>query len=219
MRNAATWRKLQAVARENHTWLIFGGKDQYDRSDPDRFRNTAYVIAPDGRLIGQHVKVHTVHFINDGVRGTTVKAIPTDIGRLGVGICFDMDYPDVARRLVEDGAEAFFVPNMDPLESGPVQREQHRALFAMRAAECGRWLARADVAGGTSVYAPTGEEAAKVSTTEPNHLDAEIGRLRRVTPYVRFGWVLPRLCVALTVVLIAAALIAEFRRSRYARSA
>jgi len=212
MRDATTWRKLRAVARENGTWLIFGGKDQFDRANPDRYRNTAYVLAPDGRLIGRHVKVHTVHFINDGVAAARVRAIPTGLGRIGVGICFDMDYPDVARRLVEDGAEVFLVPNMDPLEWGPIQREQHRAMFAMRAAECGRWLARADVAGGTSVYAPMGKEVARVHTSEPTRLDAQVGRLAHRTPYVRYGWMLPRLCVAGTLVLIGAALLADRRR-------
>jgi apolipoprotein N-acyltransferase len=217
VRQTSAWRTLQGVARENGTWLIVGGKDEFDAKDRDRFRNTAYVLSPDGRLVGRHVKVHTVHFVNDGVAATRARAIPTAMGRMGVGICFDMDYPDVARRLVEDGTEVFLVPNMDPLEWGPVQREQHRALFAMRAAECGRWLARADVAGGTSVYAPTGREVARVDTTEPARLDVEVGRLRHATAYVRYGWMLPRLCVGATLAFIVAGLLALLRRQ--ARSA
>jgi len=213
IRDGATFRRLQATARENGTYLIFGGKDRFDATQPERFRNTAYVMARDGRLVGRHVKVHTVHFVNDGEAGTAVRAIPTDVGRLGVAICFDMDYPDVARRLVEDGAEVFLVPNMDPLEWGPLQREQHRALFAMRAAECGRWLARADVAGGTSVCAPNGEEVARVHTTEPTRLDARIGRMAHRTPYVRFGWVLPRVCVVLLCLACVWAMTHPWRRA------
>ena len=51
-------------------------------------------------------------------------------------------------------------------------------MFRMRAAECGRWLARADVAGGTSVVAPTGHEVARVATSDPATLDAAVGRER-----------------------------------------
>src|SRR5439155_26904263 len=117
--------------------------------------------------LGKHVKNHTVHFIRDGVAGTESPAIQTPIGRLGVAICFDMDYPDVARRLAQDGAEVFLVPNDDPQEWGPIQRAQHRLMFEMRAAECGRWLARADVAGGTSVAMPNGRQIVQIHTSEP----------------------------------------------------
>lgn len=210
-RDPALWKRLQGVARDNHCYFIFGAKDQFAARDEAAFRNTAYVLAPDGRLIGRHVKNHTVHFIRDGVPGTEARAIPTTLGPLGVAICFDMDYPDVARRLAGDGAEVFLVPNMDPAEWGPVQREQHRLLFQMRAAECGRWLARADVAGGTSVVAPTGRETARVSTAEPVALDVRVGREAGKTIYVRGGWRFGPACLAALVLLC---LVAAFYRGR-----
>ena len=73
---------------------------------------------------------------------------------------------DEARRLAQDRAELFVVPNMGPLEWGAVERQQHRLMFRMRAAECGRWLARADVAGGTSVVDPDGVETARVHVSD-----------------------------------------------------
>jgi apolipoprotein N-acyltransferase len=133
---------LEALSRDTKATLVFGGKDYFDSSDPNRYRNTAYVLAPDGRMLGTHVKNHPIHFFNDGVRGTEAKAIDTPLGRIGVAICFDMDYPEVARKLAQDGAEVFLIPNMDPPHWGRIQREQHRLMFAMRAAECGKWLAR-----------------------------------------------------------------------------
>ena len=149
------------------------------------------------------MKNHPVHFIRDGVAGTQARAIATPLGRLGVAICFDMDYPDVARQLAQDGACAFLVPNDDPPEWGPTQREQHRLLFQMRAAECGRWLARADIAGGTSAAAPTGQEIARVRTTEPAALDVVIGREYGKTVYVRGGWRFGPLCLLTSVLLCA----------------
>src|SRR5688500_17866761 len=113
-RNPKLWSKLRNVARQNRCHFIFGAKDQHDPRDEAGFRNTAFVLGPDGELIGTHVKNHTVHFIRDGIRGREAQTIGTDVGKLGVAICFDMDYPDVARRLAADGAELFLVPNMDP---------------------------------------------------------------------------------------------------------
>lgn len=193
-RQPQLWQKLTRLAQDSHAYLLFGAKDQFDPTDDAGYRNTAYLIDPNGRLAGKHVKNHPVHFVRDGVAGTEARALSTPLGRLGVAICFDMDYPDVARRLAADGAEVFLVPNDDPQEWGPVQRVQHRLLFQMRAVECGRWLARADVAGGTSVAAPTGQEVARVSTTEPTVLEVSLGRESGKTFYVRGGWRFGQFC-------------------------
>jgi apolipoprotein N-acyltransferase len=201
------WRQLTRVAQDNHVFLLFGAKDQFDPKEDAAFRNTAYLLDPNGVLIGRHVKNHPVHFIRDGVAGSKATAISTSLGKFGVAICFDMDYPDVARRLVADGAQVFLVPNDDPPEWGPIQRMQHRLLFQMRAAECGRWLARADVAGGTSVAAPTGQETARVHTTQPTNLDVTVGRLANKTVFVRGGWRFGSLCFLAVMALWAGALL------------
>ena len=201
------WQKLQRVAQEQSAYLLFGAKDQFDRDDQNHYRNTAFLLDPNGREAGRHVKNHPVHFIRDGAAGTGASAISTSLGRLGVGICFDMDYPDVARRLAADGAEVFLVPNDDPPEWGAVQRVQHRLMFQMRAAECGKWLARADVAGGTSAAAPNGQETARVTTTNSARLDVTVGRNQRQTIFVRGGWRFGQLCLLVSVVLCGWALL------------
>ncbi len=187
--------QLAAFARKNNAYLLFGAKDQFDPQNFKKFRNTAYLLDRSGNLVGTHVKNHTVHFFDDGIRGTQSTAIPTDLGRLGVGICFDMDYSDVARRLTQDGAEVLLVPNNDPPNWGRIQRIQHRASFQMRALECGRWLARSDVAGGTSVALPTGVELTRVNTTGPARLDASISRLTDRDLYIRGGWMFGPICM------------------------
>ena len=206
-RTPKLWPKIKQVAQENHAYLLFGAKDQFDPNDEAGFRNTAFLLDPDGKEIARHVKNHPVHFIRDGVAGTQARAIVTPLGRLGVAICFDMDYPDVARRLAQDGATVFLVPNDDPPEWGPIQRVQHRLLFQMRAVECGRWLGRADVAGGTSVSAPNGQEVARVTTRQPTALDATLGRETAQTWYARGGWRFGPLCLPASIVLCGVALL------------
>lgn len=210
-REPKLWAKVQAVARDNRSVFIFGAKDKIDSKDEAAFRNTAFVLGPDGQLLGKHVKNHTVHFIRDGVAGTESTAIQTPAGRLGVAICFDMDYPDVARRLAQDGAEVFIVPNDDPPEWGPIQRAQHRLMFEMRAAECGRWLARADVAGGTSVAMPNGRQLVQSSTSGAMAFDVGVGRSSARTPYVRGGWRFGPLCLWASIGLVAWAILRRWR--------
>ena len=195
MRQPRTRAQLVEVARKNNAYLLFGAKDEFNPNDYKEFRNTAYMLDRAGNLVGTHVKNHTVHFFADGDRGTDSKAILTDLGMLGVGICFDMDYADVARRLTQDGAEVLLVPNNDPPNWGRAQRIQHRAMFQMRALECGRWLARADVAGGTSVALPSGVELIRVNTTGAAKLDVTVSRLTYRNLFIRGGWMFGPLCM------------------------
>ncbi len=200
------WPEIQTAVWVSNAYVIFGGKDYQGRRNDAIFKNTAYLLSPKGEILGKHVKNHTVHFITDGIRGKEARAFSTTHGKLGIAICFDMDYSDVARRLAADGAEVFFVPNMDPGEWGPVQQAGHRLLFAMRAMENGRWLARADVAGGTSVNAPTGQVTAQVSTSGDATLDTVVGRESGKTLYTRGGWLIGPLCCylsALGVLMVA----------------
>jgi apolipoprotein N-acyltransferase len=195
MKQSRLSKPLRELARNTGSYLLFGAEDVFDNSSRAGYRNTAFLLDPMGNLVGTHVKNHTVHFFQDGVAGTDANVFATPIGRLGVGICFDMDYPDVARRLVENGAEVFLVPNDDPPDWGRVQRIQHRMMFQMRALECGRWLARADVAGGTSVATADGVEAAHVNTGWAVKLDAVISREQGRTVFVRAGWMFGPLCM------------------------
>lgn len=210
------WPKIQEAARASGAYLVFGGEDFQGRRSDEVFKNTAFVVSPQGDIVGKHVKNHTVHFINDGIKGTEAKAIPTALGKLGVGICLDMDYTDVARKLTASGAEVLIVPNMDPAEWGPVQQAGHRLMFAMRAMENGRWLARVDVAGGTSVNAPTGQVTARVPTGDEFALDTEVGRRTGLTLYTRFGWILGPLCTWLSGGLVLLGATQSLRRRREA---
>lgn len=190
------WPRLQALAKGSGAHLVLGCHVARQGEDPEkRFDNAALVLTPAGELAGIHVKNHPVHFLTDGVASTTAKAIPTALGRIGTPICFDNDYPEVDRRMVQDGAEVFLVPNMDPDEWGAVQHAQHSLLFAMRAMENGRWLARADVDGGTSAVAPNGVEVGHVKNGEPQTLTVSVGRTTHRTLYGLGGWVFGPLCL------------------------
>jgi apolipoprotein N-acyltransferase len=193
------------VARANHAMLLFGAEEQPNLRKPGYY-NTAYLLDRDGRLLGTHRKNHPVHFFEDGWASRIARPIDSPVGRIGVAICFDMDYPDVARRLAAEGARVFLVPNMDPGYWGAVQRRGHRLMFEMRAAECGRWLARADVAGGTSVVDPFGRQVRHVSTSGPCSIDAVVGLESSTTPYVRGGWRFGQACLVVAMLLLLAGL-------------
>lgn len=83
--------------------------------DPDgQYRNRAWLFGPDG-LIGHQDKVIMTRFereqwgISAGVEG--LRAFETPVGTLGILICYDNEFPMLARKLAEMGVELILGPS------------------------------------------------------------------------------------------------------------
>lgn len=90
---------------------IIGGSHPTRMPDGD-IHNVAYVCLRDGSVYAQE-KIHPTP--NEAYwwnikGGDTIDAIPTDCGPIGVLICYDSEFPELARRLVDEGARIIFVP-------------------------------------------------------------------------------------------------------------
>jgi predicted amidohydrolase len=119
---------LGSKAREHHTNIVFGG---VFRDDPatGACSNSAAVIDRKGRLVGRYAKVHPVLdrigsdgriVLEGGVSpGTQYNVIDLDFGRVGVQICYDVEYPEGWRRLAERGAELVLFPTQSPQLTRP----------------------------------------------------------------------------------------------------
>lgn len=80
--------------------------------DDDRLFNVSYLCRRDGTVEEQR-KIHiTPHERNDWVieGGDTLKVFDTDAGRVGILICYDVEFPELGRILAEQGLEILFVP-------------------------------------------------------------------------------------------------------------
>jgi predicted amidohydrolase len=74
--------------------------------------NTAVLLDPDGKLIGKYHKVCLPRSeIDDGVApGTDYPVFDTRFGKVGMMICYDGFFPEVARELTNRGAEVIAWP-------------------------------------------------------------------------------------------------------------
>lgn len=109
-----------------------------ERAEPKPF-NAAVLIDSDGEIVLQQRKRHICHFdipedaCAPGDR-SSVARLSTRNGDVTVGImiCMDREFPDVASDLVHLGAEVIFVPNSSPLvddrEVGDVRVAGIRAM-------------------------------------------------------------------------------------------
>lgn len=90
---------------------IIGGSHP-TRADDGDIQNVAFVCLRDGSVHEQE-KIHPTpneRYWWNIKGGDTIDAIPTDCGPIGVLICYDSEFPELARRLVDEGARIIFTP-------------------------------------------------------------------------------------------------------------
>lgn len=94
--------------------------------------------------------------------------------RLGVLICLEALYPELARDAVRDGAELLVNLSNDGWFAGPGGREQHFAQSVFRAVETRRPLLRATPTGISAVVSPGGEVEARLPEATAGVLRARV---------------------------------------------
>lgn len=131
-----------------------------------RFRNTARLFAPNGRW-GAQDKLIMTRFEREEwevAGGTGLSVFDTELGRLAILICYDSEFPLLARAAVEAGAEVILVPSCTDSEHGYWRVRigcQARALegqcYTIQSPTVGDapWSPALDVnIGAAGVYAP-----------------------------------------------------------------
>ena len=73
---------------------------------------TSPVISRDGMILGRQVKIHPFGTQRNVVKsGTTLEMFNGGSFRFGIGICYDVVFPEVSRALMRKGAEILFFPS------------------------------------------------------------------------------------------------------------
>lgn len=83
------------------------------RIDDGTYRNRAYLFMPKGEFDYQD-KLMMTRFENEQWLihpGQALKCFDTEYGRLAINICYDSEFPMLARKLVEAGANLILVPS------------------------------------------------------------------------------------------------------------
>ena len=101
--------------------------------------NTAVTLARNG-LLGTYRKAHLwdeeLKIFSPGQDSPS--AIDTPVGRLGVLICYDLEFPEMPRSLAVSGAEIIAVPTNWPLVPTPAGEHPPEVIQAMAAARSSR---------------------------------------------------------------------------------
>lgn len=207
-----SYRRLSAMARDNGVTLVGGSIPELVREAGengemvDRFYNTSYIFGPDGQLLGRHRKVHLFDVdVPGGIRfmesetltaGEEITVVDTPVGRIGVGICFDIRFAEMFREMACAGAQILCVPAAFNMTTGPAHWE---LSFRMRAVDNQCFLAGCSPArdeqgcyvayGHSIVTAPWGNVVAQADEREQvivAEIDLdEVGQVRASLPIMK----------------------------------
>lgn len=173
---------LQAAARRGSVTVLAGMFEPVE-DDPSRAYNTIVTVGPDGELIGRYRKQHLFDALGWVESERLEPGRPDDrlvfkCADLTVGVmtCYDLRFPELARALVDDGADLLAVPSA--WVSGPLKEDQWTTLVRSRAIENVVYVAAADqpvpaYAGRSMVVDPFGVVVASLGE-RAGHVVAEL---------------------------------------------
>lgn len=109
--------RLAWFANEFGFYLICGMVERDPKSK--RIFDSALLVNPSGNIVGVYRKIHLWEkerkFFTPG-RGYPV--FGTKFGKIGIGVCYDLEFPEPARALALQGAEMIFFSSAQPSPMG-----------------------------------------------------------------------------------------------------
>lgn len=154
--------RLMKKAKE-HGIFIHAGSVTEEIPGERRSYNTSVLIDPNGQIIAEYRKLHTFDItLSDGRPfresdrvhpGEKIVTVETELGIMGMSICYDVRFPELYRLLAVEGAQVIFVPSSFTLETG---KDHWEPLLRARAIENGCYIIAAGQTGRKPAYTAYG---------------------------------------------------------------
>jgi len=166
-----TTDKLAALALQHKVYIIGGSIPE---REGEKLYNTSISFSPEGKILGKHRKVHLfdidipgkLRFIESETlsAGNSLTILDTEYCKIGIGICYDMRFPELAQIYQKEGCKFICYPSAFNMVTGPVHWE---LLQRGRALDNQLWVATVSPArdttatyiawGHSTVVSPWGE--------------------------------------------------------------
>lgn len=187
-------RQITDIAKRENVHTIFGMVEQSAKASAV-LHNTAVLIGPRG-FIGKYQKMHLpTHSIFEEKRyfrqGYQTPVYETNIGKLGMIICYDIYFPEITRLMRLKGSQLIVCISASP----STRREFFEVLTAARAIENTVFLAFTNLVGiedglqfwgGSRLITPSGNIIAQAKYDEEDLIVAKINYsdMKRVEAFV-----------------------------------
>jgi len=175
-------KRIEDLATKTGMHIIFGMPELSEKTKATIF-NTAVFVGPKG-VIGKYRKMYLpTHSVFEEKRyfrpGYQTAAFDTELGNIGLCICYDLFFPEVCRLTRLKGAELIVSISASPA----VRRSYFEILTAARALENTAFLAYVNLVGvedglqfwgGSRLVSPTGDILAKAKNDEEDLVICEV---------------------------------------------
>jgi len=214
-------RQVLQVPLETNRALLFGGPSY--QANPDQsyaYHNSAFLLGSDGQLLGRSDKIHLVpfgeyvplgkllFFVNKLVTGVgdftpgTVNPLAMNGHDIGVLICYEAIFPELAREYVRNGSDLLVNLTNDAWFGRSSAPRQLLDMTRMRAIENRIWVARAANTGISAIISPDGQTYSETSLFEAASVVGSVGLGSRYSLYRQTGDILPLICLFLTAICL-----------------
>ena len=134
------------LARSTGAWVVAGGMPEKS-GDPQRPFNTSLLVAPDGNVVARYRKIHLfdvdlpdgTKLLESGATSAGNEPVVATLGsssgadiKLGMTICYDLRFPELYRKLTNEGVRIVTVPAAFTLTTG---KDHWHVLLRARAIE------------------------------------------------------------------------------------
>jgi len=208
--------RVESLAAELRSCLVTGSPAFEKDGDLVRYLNSAFLISPTGTVLGRSDKMHLVPFgeyvplaslfpfvnklvagIGDFSPGKSAVPLETAGGKIGVLVCFEGIFPEVARAYVQAGAGILVNITNDAWFGRSSAPYQHLSMTVFRAVENRVPLVRAANTGISAVIDSKGHIRGMTRLFEEATLQGEVRRGGGGSFYSRHGDLFALACLAL----------------------
>ncbi|KAI8610315.1 carbon-nitrogen hydrolase [Chytriomyces sp. MP71] len=186
---------LSQMARDAKVYLVGGSFPESSANGDGKFFNTSTIWGPNGDRLAVHRKVHLFDIDIPGKQtfkessvlsaGNEITTFDSPIGKIGVGICYDIRFPELAMIAARRGCVAMIYPGAFNMTTGPLHWE---LLQRARAIDNQMYVAACSPArdteasyvawGHSTIVNPMGEVVAKLDEMEGIvYADLDVGFL------------------------------------------
>lgn len=227
--NDPLFTQVTEFAREQGVWLLTGAPNFSLASGPNGgapqevdYANSVLLISPEGQAAARYDKQHLVPFgeyvplkellsflrplvesVGNFKPGTRGEPLAAGSMRLGLLICYESIFPELARETVAAGANLLVNLTNDAWYGRSSAPHHSFAMAVLRSVETRRTLVRAANTGISGFITPLGQVVSQGPLFEPLALTEDVTLFAEETVFVRFGHFFAPACLLLATFLLA----------------
>ncbi|WP_409199810.1 carbon-nitrogen hydrolase family protein [Methanobrevibacter sp. DSM 116169] len=143
-KSSKTLKAISKVAKEENIYVLAGSIPEkvIEEDSEEKIYNSSYLFDNNGKILANHRKMHLfdidipgkVHSDESAVitPGDHFTVVDTKFGKIGMALCYDVRFPELARVMALNGAKILFYPGAFNFTTGPAHWE---LLFRARAVD------------------------------------------------------------------------------------